>query len=207
MKSNWSVHYDGVKEKKFPPSATLLKALTLFENEKLSAKQAIDLGCGTGIDTMELLRKHWKVTAIDNQIGALNQLQQQAFPFIDQDLKLIHGSFECIDLPAVNFINASFSLPFCPPDNFEDLWRNIENAICSGGRFAGHFFGTNDSWSTNNEMTFLNEKQIYHLFNSFSIEWMEESKRDGKTIGGKEKHWHVFHVVAKKLPVQAAAVK
>ena len=198
MNSDWNIHYDKVEEKKIPPSATLLKALTLFENEKLSAKQAIDLGCGTGIDTMELLHKHWKVTAIDNQIGALNQLQQHAYPFFDRDLKLIHGSFEFIALPAVNFINASFSLPFCHPDNFEDLWRNIENAITSGGRFAGHFFGKNDSWATNAEMTFLNEKQIYYLFDSFSIEWMEESERDGKTIGGKEKHWHVFHVVAKK---------
>ncbi|HRG52520.1 MAG TPA: hypothetical protein PLL00_06775 [Bacteroidia bacterium] len=139
------------------------------------------------------------MTAIDNQIGALNQLRQHAYPFFDQDLKLIYGSFEFIDLPAANFINASFSLPFCQPDNFEDVWRKIENAICSEGRFAGHFFGTNDSWATNAEMTFLTEKQIYHLFNSFSIEWMEESEKNGKTIGGKEKHWHVFHVVAKKL--------
>ena len=199
MNGDWGTHYNKLKEKKFPPSATLLKALALFKSENLSTKYAIDLGCGTGIDTMELLEKGWKVTAIDNQMEALNQLQQHMYPFFDQDLKVIHNSFEFINLPAAHLINASFSLPFCHPDHFEDLWKNIENAITVGGRFAGHFFGTNDSWVTNDKMTFLNEKQVCHLFDSFSVEWMEESERDGKTIGGKEKHWHVFHVVAKKL--------
>jgi tellurite methyltransferase len=198
MKNSWNSHYNKLNERQLQPSSTLQKALSLFKEAEPGKKNALDLGCGTGIDTLELLRKNWKVTAIDTQPNALNQLKQNAFPFFDFRLQLIYNSFEGIDFPSVNLINASFSLPFCKPINFEDMWANITNAIQKEGRFAGHFFGVNDSWATNSKMTFLNEKQVLHLFDSFTVEWMEECEKDGNTIGGKKKHWHVFHVVAKK---------
>lgn len=196
--NDWVIHYERVKEQQLPPSATLSKALSLFDTIKTSTKYAVDLGCGNGIDTIELLRRGWKVTAVDHQAEAIKQLKHSAFPFFDFQLKLIHGSFEFINLPSADLINASFSLPFCHPHYFEDLWERVVSSIRPGGRFAGHFFGINDSWATNQEMTFLHEKQVHHLFDSFSIEWIEESEKDGKTISGKAKHWHVFHVVAKK---------
>ena len=199
--NNWATHYEKIKSQGLPPSATLLKALSLFCAEKSSAEFALDLGCGTGIDTLELLSKGWNVIAIDKQADALHLFRQNAFSSFDDRLKLIHGAFESVDLPTVDLINASFSLPFCSPENFEDLWERITNAIKPEGRFAGHFLGLNDSWATNGEMTFLNKQQVHHLFDSFSIEWIEESEKDGKTISGKGKHWHVFHVVAKKSEI------
>ena len=196
MIRNWNEHYS--KTKHLAPSAMLIKALTLFDQEQLYLKQAIDLGCGTGTDTLELLKKGWKVISIDKQKEAIEHLQEQTQLAFRANLTLIHKAFESVNLPEVQFINASFSLPFCEPHQFDAFWQRITKAIVSKGRFAGQFFGPNDTWSINEKMLFHTEKQVRNLFDSFEIEFLKEVEIEGKTLGGRKKHWHIFHVVAKK---------
>nr|WP_263972540.1 hypothetical protein [Pseudanabaena yagii] len=68
---DWSAYYQAVAGR--PPRDTLLKALDLFELEKStkSPRLAIDLGCGDGRDTVELLSRGWKVLAIDGNTEAI----------------------------------------------------------------------------------------------------------------------------------------
>lgn len=40
------------------------------------------------------------------------------------------------------------------------------------------------------------------MLTSFKIEWLEEEEHPGKTALGVEKHWHLFHVVARKNCLQ-----
>ena len=47
-------------------------------------------------------------------------------------------------------------------------------------------------------MTFHSKNDIEFLFSDFKVEAFKEVNKVGKTISGKEKHWHVFHVVARK---------
>ena len=65
----------------------------------------------------------------------------------------------------------------------------------------GNFFGLNDSWAKiKKEMTFLSKEQTLDLFkNSFEIIYFNEIEKDGKTGLGKEKHWHIYNVIAKKI--------
>ena len=48
-------------------------------------------------------------------------------------------------------------------------------------------------------MTFLSQEQILSLFIKFEILFFEENEIDGKTGLGKEKHWHTYDVIAKKI--------
>jgi hypothetical protein len=96
-------------------------------------------------------------------------------------------------------VNASWSLPFCPPEHFQSLWQKIAASIHPGGRFAGHFFGVHDEWATNKRMTFHTAMQVKNLFRRFEKELFLEKEWDGTTASGKKKHWHVLSVVAKKL--------
>lgn len=196
----WKAHYDKIKEENHPPSYTLRQTLNLISSkDTLKGLNAIDLGCGNGIDTFALLEKGFKVLAIDNDPNALLLLQKHLKTKYLLRLNFQNSSFESLDeFPPVDLVNASFSLPFCHPHQFERLWSNIVSCINPEGFFCGHFFGPKDSWSSNGDMTFHNMQAVKRLFKGFDLLYFEETAKNGKTLSGKEKFWHVFHVVAKK---------
>ena len=48
-------------------------------------------------------------------------------------------------------------------------------------------------------MTFLSKKEVYELLNDFNIIYFKEKEFEGKTAMGKNKHWHVFYIIAQKI--------
>jgi len=183
---------------KSPPTPTLSLALWLFEAETLRRKQryAIDLGCGAGRDTVELLRRGWRVLAIDKEPQAIKLTRAAATKY---PLRTTLTSFEEIKLPRCDLVNASWSLPFCSPEQFDLLWKKITISIHSEGRFSGHFFGIHDGWIDDEGMTFHTTEHAKRLFRGFQRELFLEKEWNGKTASGKKKHWHVYAVVAKKI--------
>jgi tellurite methyltransferase len=196
--SSWNLHYDAIAKKALAPAATLSFAMEQFNKERIVSAQkiAIDVGFGKGIDSIALLSAGWRLTAIDKEQEAVDHLKQMVSPDYAARLTVIHKPFEEVVLPPVMLVNATFSLPFCAPQHFPMLWKNILFALQPGGRFAGHFFGTEDSWSAREDMTFHTPARLQELFTGFSIEQLEETKREGNTITGTVKHWHVYHIVA-----------
>lgn len=196
----WKVHYDKVNKEKHPPANTLIQTLELIPSKVvLKNLKAIDLGCGNGIDTAALLAKGFNVLAIDKDPNASVHFQKHINSKYRKQLSFQNSSFENLDeLPSVDLVNASFSLPFCHPNHFEKLWSNIIACINPEGFFCGHFFGPKDSWSSSSDMTFHNLQALKSLFKGFDLLYFEETAKNGKTLSGKEKFWHVFHVVAKK---------
>jgi hypothetical protein len=47
-------------------------------------------------------------------------------------------------------------------------------------------------------MTFLERDEAEAMLNGLDIEMFEEEEADGVTPRGKAKHWHIFHVVARR---------
>lgn len=47
-------------------------------------------------------------------------------------------------------------------------------------------------------MVFLDEKQVLDLFKEFEIINFKEIEKDGKTVLGQQKHWHIFDGIARK---------
>ena len=43
-------------------------------------------------------------------------------------------------------MNSSFAMPLCEPERFHDLWERIREALPTGGRFSGQWYGPRDSW-------------------------------------------------------------
>lgn len=197
MNYDWNKHAATVAQKRLPPSATLRKALS-SNLRKTLPKTAIDLGCGNGVDSLSLLENGWNVIAVDTHLPVLEQLRQNAGAEQQEKLQTIHCSFETFPLSPCTLINASFSIPFSHPDAFPDLWTQIQNALPSGGIFSGHLFGIHDSWNTRQDMTFHTREAVLELLRDFEIIWLEETQKEGKTIGGAPKNWHVFHITAVK---------
>ncbi|MGD1913321.1 MAG: class I SAM-dependent methyltransferase [Rivularia sp. (in: cyanobacteria)] len=194
----WSNYYKAVANR--PPRETLLTANRNCEIEtpETKSKIAIDLGCGEGRDTVELLRRGWQVIAIDGEKEAINQLLKR--PHINTNLLQTRiAQFENIQFPeSVNLINASFSLPFCAPESFPDLWNKIYSCLRTGSRFCGHLFGSRDSWATDSTMNHHTKSEIEALLRLFEVEFLNEEEHLGKTALGNEKYWHIFHIVARK---------
>jgi tellurite methyltransferase len=145
---DWSAYYRAVAGR--PPRDTLLKALDRFDLEKStkSSRFAVDLGCGDGRDTVELLNRGWQVLAIDGNEEAIAKLYDRKD--IDSTwLETQVMQFEAITLPnSIDLINSSFALPFCLPENFPSLWNKIMTSLRIGGRFCGQLFGDRDTWAT-----------------------------------------------------------
>jgi len=47
-------------------------------------------------------------------------------------------------------------------------------------------------------MVFLSKEQVIELLKPFKILTFREIEKDGKTGLGKNKHWHIFEIIAKK---------
>lgn len=181
-----------------PPRETLLVALDRFPVESSTRRTAVDLGCGDGCDTVELLRRNWRVIAVDREPEAIDRLRRRS-DINRTYLETRVQRFEELTLPPdVDLINASFCLPFCPPDFFAVLWQEIVTALKPGGRFCGHLFGDRDSWAIYGEISFHTRPQLEQLLTAFETELLDEEEHPGQTALGEEKRWHLYNIVARK---------
>lgn len=158
----------------------------------------MDLGCGVGRDTFELLRRGWNVLAVDNEPNAIRWIRSAVPPENRPRLKTRLASFENLRLPKCDLVNATYSLPFCQPKRFDSFWRRITMSLRSGGRFSGQFFGVCDEWAGDSDLAFHTANQVKALLSRLRTEFLLGKEWDGTTASGRKKHWHVFCVVARK---------
>lgn len=182
------------------PHSTLLFALNYFENEGRSPGFAVDLGSGTGRDTLFLLKQHWSVLAIDREQLAidilLNRVEKSKLP----EPQVMNCSFAQVNWPdQIDLVNASYSLPFCDLEDFQNLWQNITGHMALEGRFAGQFFGERHQF-TNSGLTIFTKDQVLQLFDEkFEVEFLQDEEGSFPNAEEKLIRWHIFHVVAKKV--------
>jgi SAM-dependent methyltransferase len=190
MSQEWQRYYDAAGDE---PRETLLRALDLFGG---STGFAVDLGCGTGRDTAELLRRGWRVLSIDGEREAIERLVARLGE--DEALETRVASFDRAEWPVADLVNSSYALPFCPPALFPTVWQRIVDSLPPGGRFCGQLFGDRDSWVETRDITFMPRSRAEELLSAFDRELFEEVEEDGSTVVGDPKHWHLFNVVARK---------
>ncbi len=158
--------------------------------------RAIDLGCGSGIDTLAMLRRGWHVLAIDAEREAIDRLEARVPTDLTGLLETRVSRMEDAELPATDLVHASFSLFFCDPARFPEVWRWIADAVAGGGRFVGELLGDRDTWAPEDDISAFTEPQARALFDGWTVERFEVEDEEGEACSGP-KHWHVFHVVAR----------
>jgi SAM-dependent methyltransferase len=188
---DWSEYYKVTKAK--PPRPLLVKALAFVTNKG----KAIDIGGGALNDTRYLLDQGFEVTVIDKS----PLMEQEAKNIKNEKLLAFTSAFEDFNFPQNEFdlVSAMFALPFINPDHFSTVFAKIKDSLKTGGVFCGQFFGDRDEWKTNHDMTFHTKEQAHELLKDMESISFAEDEKDDKTAKGDMKHWHVFHIIARKL--------
>jgi len=183
MTSKWNTYFSNTKNKK--PRPLLVEALPYVDDKT----EAIDLGCGVGSDTNFLKENGFLVTSVDGSVDVSSYVPEA-----------IISTFDNYSFPVkkFNLVNAQYSLPFNPPDTFQEMFNRLTASLKLGGIFTGQFFGAKDDWSSRKEMTFFTEKEVRDILNSYKILVFREKAEYGKTVSGNTKFWHVFDVIAVK---------
>ena len=159
-----------------------------------NVKTAIDLGCGSGNETIYMLKKGIKVNAIDRQLNKKSILER-----INEkeknNLTLIENSFEKLELPKTDLVTAFFSIPFCNPKEFNNLWKKIYESLNKNGFFVGQLFGDRDDWNKNKNINTLKKEQIIEYLKPYKIIKLEEIEYIRKK---NNKKWHYFDIIVQK---------
>ena len=101
--------------------------------------KAIDLGCGTGRDTIYLIKNNWNVTAIDRE-DTKNIIEKNLNEKELKRLKFMCQNFENIKLEKNDLTVSNFSIPFCRKNDFNEFWDKIVNSINTGRILHRKFF-------------------------------------------------------------------
>lgn len=180
-----------------PPRELLRRALGLAALTGTSSGVAVDLGCGSGGDALELLRQGWTVHAVDADGPSLRLLAQRVPAEARARLHLHEAAFQDFVLPRCDLVWAGFSLPFCPAAAWPALWQRIVEALAPGGRFAGDLFGERHAFGVHDDVMLLGEARVRGLLATLDLEAFDIE--DGvRPSGGRVTRWHAFGIIARK---------
>ena len=177
-----------------PPRPLLVKAAGLAARKE----HALDAGAGALNATKYLLSAGFaRVTALD----AAPTAQKLAAELPSDRVNFVLSRFEDFAFPAeaYDLVNAEFSLAFIRAENFAAVFARLLGSVRAGGLFTGQLFGPKDSWNVaDSGMNFHSRAAVETLLRGFELVELEEEDHPGKTKLGDEKHWHIFHVIARK---------
>lgn len=198
--NRWQSYYkDKLKQ---PARQFVIDALALLPKSDES-RIALDLGSGVGHETLLLLKEGFHVIAIDNQQQALNIMlsRPELKPYLPY-VKTLTTAFENIDfslLPNVDLVIASFSLPFCSPNQFNRLFADITQKLKPNGYFIGNFFDPGFNVFKDydrKKMTFHTKIEVIKLLNKFKILSFKENITSATELGKTD---HTYEILAQKI--------
>jgi tellurite methyltransferase len=182
-----------------PAWGTVRFAIERFADEPAPGRRfAVDLGCGAGRDTRELLRAGWRVRAIDREPLAIERLEAVTEPDLRSALDGVVADLATVDIPACDLVNASVSLPFLVHDAFWATWQRALEALPLGGRIAAMLFGDRDESAGDAAMTCPSPAEIRESLAGFEIEHWVDREEDSTMALGDPHHLHLVEVVARR---------
>jgi hypothetical protein len=192
---HWATYNDDQRNRRPRPLCEELVALA----GNGEGRQALDIGCGAGVETSTLLRAGWRVHAIDSAPGTHDRVLQTVGEDYGDDLTIEAMDLSArAELPAADLTYAGYSLPFLAPHDFRRMWTAIRDSLRPGAWLAVNLFGERDSWASNPGGTFLAETGVRALFDGLDIMRFAEEDAPGNSYSGP-KHWHVFDVIARHV--------
>jgi SAM-dependent methyltransferase len=176
----WDEHYQN------RPATERVNPLLAEVAGPLPAGAALDLGCGSGGDTLWLARRGWRVTAVDLAATAVDSLRHRAggLPVtalrIDLATALPEGAF---DLVSAQYLHTPFTLPR------EQVLRRAADALRPGGLLLVVDHGSAAPWSWNHDVRHPTPGEVAATLDldpaRFSVERADAPRRLATGPGGQ----------------------
>jgi len=180
-----------------PPRELLRRTLGAFALEGRAPGVAVDLGCGSGPDTVEMLRAGWTVHAVDTNAVGLQLLRDGAPPDAAARLLTHPLPYQDFELPACDLVWSSWALPYCPAAQWPALLGRIVAALNPGGRLAGDLFGPRHAWAGEEGLFTIAEDTLRQQLPPLVVEAFDIE--DGlRPSGGEMTRWHAFGISVRK---------
>lgn len=167
--------------------------LAVYIANNLEFNTIVDLGCGSGNETVYLLKKGKQVTSVDAYLNE-DYITSRITEEEQNNLHLIKSNIEDITIPKSDVIMSLFTLPFCNPEEFNNIWNKIKDSINPRGYLVANLFG-NRSHHASKQIPVFTEEQVKELLKDYTIiKWKEQEYQRELD----DTHWHYFDFVAKK---------
>lgn len=197
-------YFQMLEQAKAGPAKLLLQALTIIETNRAlpgatapSQPLAVDLGCGTGKDTAELLRRNWRVLAIDfSQTGIDTLLARPEAGLYKANLETRVSSFSDTSWSDATLVAALLSLPYGPPATFDLVWQSVISSLVPGGYFVGQLFGP-EHYKGMNHVVRRTRAEVDSMLEAQQVLHLQEISHVIEHDGEKT-YIHYFDIIARK---------
>ncbi len=174
-----------------PAWPELVRAAALFERPG----DALDVGACAGRDTIHLLSRGWHVTAVDSSPSAVEALRR----IPAESLTVVTATAQDFVPSTYDLVNAQFSLPFIRRSHLDAAVARLRDSVRPGASCARR---SSDSATSGINPEPSSRSAVVRTSRGSSQGWetieLDEAEEDGKTADGSPKHWHVFHVTARR---------
>jgi tellurite methyltransferase len=196
MDTDWPRYYEITAQR--PSWHTTTSAADAFGPVEQRRLVAVDLGCGAGRDSRELLRRGWDVIAVDQEQAAIETARSALSTDERQRFRGVVADLGSYVIPPCDLVVANLVLPFLAGPQYAGAWARIGQALSPGGRVAAMVFSDRDSWAAEPGMTCPAPDQVRGFLDGFDIEHWDEVEEDRPTALGEEHHWHRIDLVARR---------
>lgn len=142
---------------------------------------ALDIGCHEGYDSLELKKMGYTVDAVDIKEWVILGINFYKSGIVDFP----------IGESKYSFILCNNTLPFIKDKlQVHKVLMSMAKGLAPGGVMFFSFFGHNDAWSDDKNMSFYYYDEAVDEVNKLPVDLIEKSTFDGmmKTMGGDKKH-------------------
>ena len=196
--SNWNWNKFTQKTQTRQPIGFLIEAVRILG---LSNGNALDLGCGAGIDARYLAENGFNVEAIDFNKESVEQTKKFCKGLsvsVNQknvaDYNIIPNAYQ--------LIIAWNTLSFLTKDESRKILLNIQEGLIKDGIFVFSLFGQEDDWVKNHpEMSFWTIEELKNLLFNVNFIKLCEEKRIKPGATGQVKFWHLIRGIIQKKTV------